>query len=95
MTNIAKIIRDYKVGSGCYNCEEHDPDMLDFYKLSNMSKANISNMVTSNYDLRTIMGKVVGTIVVCQPCYTTYHNTIQYKYKIDTSNNQLSYIFEE
>lgn len=96
MMDTAEIVRNYKRDTGCYDCQCDDPDILSFHHLNTMIKNdNISNMVHSGLPLVDIMNEIKNTIVLCHNCHMKWHREEEFNHKVDTSNQQLSYIFEE
>lgn len=69
--DVWKIIQDYKSAKGCYKCGFNShPVALQFHHKNGNKKANVSDLIRSDYGMITIWKEINKCIILCANCHS-------------------------
>lgn len=83
-----KLIQDYKQARGCSNCGYKEyPQALQFDHLRD-KKANVSDLIRSDYSLETIMKEIEKCQILCANCHAVITHLRKSNPDASSSNQQ-------
>jgi hypothetical protein len=80
--NVWRLVGIIKLASGCIDCGyANHPEALQFDHPDDNKKANVSNLIRSDYSWKTIMDEINKCEVRCANCHAekTAHRKLSYR----------------